>query len=146
MADLPPLPRGALSGAGRGVDLAGASNARTCADGSTVRPRRILLTVIERKKRGEDESRNCATARPVQARAPGRRTGAVERVRPAAGAVARGLLREAARRLFPTLSTEAQGAETVLAGALADQAALYGVIAQIEALGLELIEVRRTHS
>ena len=54
--------------------------------------------------------------------------------------------REAARRLFPTLSTEAQGAETVLAGALADQAALYGVIAQIEALGLELIEVRRTHS
>jgi hypothetical protein len=54
--------------------------------------------------------------------------------------------REAARRLFPTLSAEAQGAETVLAGALADQAALYGVLAQIEALGLELIEVRRTHS
>jgi hypothetical protein len=34
----------------------------------------------------------------------------------------------------------------VLAGALADQAALCGVIAQIEALGLELIEVRRTQS
>jgi hypothetical protein len=33
-----------------------------------------------------------------------------------------------------------------LAGALADQAALYGVLAQIEPLGLELIEVRRTHS
>jgi hypothetical protein len=31
----------------------------------------------------------------------------------------------------------------VLAGALADQAALYGVLAQIEALGLELLEVRR---
>jgi hypothetical protein len=47
---------------------------------------------------------------------------------------------------FPTLSAEAQDAETVLAGALTDQAALYGVLAQIEALGLELIEVRRTHS
>ena len=47
---------------------------------------------------------------------------------------------------FPTLRAEAQEAETVLAGTLADQAALYGVIAQIEALGLELIEVRRTHS
>jgi hypothetical protein len=47
---------------------------------------------------------------------------------------------------FPTLSAEAHGAETVLAGTLADQAALYGVIAQIEPLGLELIEVRRTHS
>jgi len=34
----------------------------------------------------------------------------------------------------------------VLAGALADQAALYGVLAQIEALGLELIDVRRMHS
>jgi hypothetical protein len=31
----------------------------------------------------------------------------------------------------------------VLSGALADQAALYGVLTQIEALGLELLEVRR---
>ena len=60
--------------------------------------------------------------------------------------VVRGLLSETLLAAFPTLSVEAQGAETVLAGALADQAALYGVIAQIEALGLELIEVRRTHS
>ena len=29
--------------------------------------------------------------------------------------------------------------------ALADQAALYGVLAQIEELGLELIEARRPH-
>jgi hypothetical protein len=28
---------------------------------------------------------------------------------------------------------------------LADQAALYGVLAQIEELGLELVEVRRPH-
>jgi hypothetical protein len=60
--------------------------------------------------------------------------------------VVRGLLSETLLAAFPTLSAEAQGADTVLAGALADQAALYGVIAQIEALGLELIEVRRTHS
>jgi len=31
----------------------------------------------------------------------------------------------------------------VLAGVLADQAALYGALAQLEALGLELLEVRR---
>jgi hypothetical protein len=31
----------------------------------------------------------------------------------------------------------------VLAGALPDQAALYGALAQIEALGLKLLEVRR---
>ena len=60
--------------------------------------------------------------------------------------VVRGLLSETLLAAFPTLSAEAQGSETVLAGALADQAALYGVLAQIEALGLELIEVRRTRS
>jgi hypothetical protein len=31
----------------------------------------------------------------------------------------------------------------VLPGALSDQAAPYGVLAEIEALGLELLEVRR---
>ena len=35
------------------------------------------------------------------------------------------------------------GGDTVLTGVLADQAALYGVLAEAEALGLELIEVRR---
>jgi hypothetical protein len=60
--------------------------------------------------------------------------------------VVRGLLSETLLSAFPTLSAEAQGVRTVLAGALADQAALYGVLARIEALGLELIEVRRTHS
>jgi hypothetical protein len=33
----------------------------------------------------------------------------------------------------------------VLTGALPDQAALHGVLAQVEALGLELLELRRTH-
>ena len=60
--------------------------------------------------------------------------------------VVRGVLSETLLAAFPTLSAEAQGAETVLAGALADQAALYGVLAQIEALGIELIEVRRMRS
>ena len=60
--------------------------------------------------------------------------------------VVRGLLSERLLAAFPTLSAEAHGAETLLAGALADQAALYGVLAQIEALGLELIEARRMHS
>jgi hypothetical protein len=58
----------------------------------------------------------------------------------------RGPLSETLLASFPTPSAEAQDAETVLAGKLADQAALYGVLAQIEALGLELIELRRTRS
>ena len=45
---------------------------------------------------------------------------------------------------FPHLCAQAHGAETVLTGPLADQAALYGLLAQFEALGLELLEVRRT--
>ena len=44
---------------------------------------------------------------------------------------------------FPDLRAQAQGTETVLTGPLADQAALYGLLAQFEALGLELLEVRR---
>ena len=34
----------------------------------------------------------------------------------------------------------------MLTGVLADQAALYGVVAEAEALGLELIEIRRLPS
>ena len=44
---------------------------------------------------------------------------------------------------FSGLRARAEGGDTVLVGVLADQAALYGVLAEIEALGLELIEVRR---
>jgi hypothetical protein len=46
---------------------------------------------------------------------------------------------------FPGMQARARGGDTVLSGVLADQAALYGVLAQMEALGLELIEVRRLH-
>ena len=55
----------------------------------------------------------------------------------------RGLLGETLLGAFPGLTARADGAETVLAGALPDQPALYGVLVRIEALGLELLEVRR---
>jgi hypothetical protein len=54
-----------------------------------------------------------------------------------------GRLGDTLRGAFPTLRARALGKDTVLSGAFADQAALYGVLAQLEALGLELIEVRR---
>jgi hypothetical protein len=54
-----------------------------------------------------------------------------------------GLLGEIVLGAFPGLHAETEGSETVLTGALPDQAALYGVLAEIEALGLELLEVRR---
>jgi hypothetical protein len=43
---------------------------------------------------------------------------------------------------FPAMAWERQGTETVLTGVL-DQPGLYGVLAEIEALGLELLEVRQ---
>jgi hypothetical protein len=54
----------------------------------------------------------------------------------------RGHLGAATRRAFPALHAETQGQDTLLQG-VADQAALHGVLAWIEALGLELLEVRR---
>jgi hypothetical protein len=44
--------------------------------------------------------------------------------------------------VFPALQAQVSGGDTVLAGPLPDRAALYGVLAQIEALGLKLLEVR----
>lgn len=43
---------------------------------------------------------------------------------------------------FPALTADSEGEDTLLSGPLPDQAALYGVLYQIEALGLELLEVR----
>ena len=45
---------------------------------------------------------------------------------------------------FPSMVSELKGSDTVLTGLLEDQSALFGVLAQIEALGLELIEVRQS--
>jgi hypothetical protein len=55
----------------------------------------------------------------------------------------RGQLGRTIRAAFPALRAESRGEDTLLAGVLADQAALHGVLIQIEALGLELVEVRR---
>jgi hypothetical protein len=55
----------------------------------------------------------------------------------------RGRLGETICSAFPALQAQASGGDTVLTGPLADRAALHGVLAQIETLGLELIEVRR---
>jgi hypothetical protein len=58
----------------------------------------------------------------------------------------RGVLSETLLAAFPGLHGEAVDGDTLLTGALPDQAALHGVLAQIEALGLELLEVRRDRS
>jgi hypothetical protein len=44
---------------------------------------------------------------------------------------------------FPTLAMSRNGQDTLLTGSLADPCALYGVIHQLEALGLQLQEIRR---
>jgi hypothetical protein len=43
---------------------------------------------------------------------------------------------------FPTLALSRSGQDTLLTGSLPDQSALYGVIHQLEALGLELLGIR----
>ncbi|MDQ1669123.1 MAG: hypothetical protein QOE40_1184 [Actinomycetota bacterium] len=58
----------------------------------------------------------------------------------------RGVLGEMLLGAFPGLGAEVQAGDTLLAGALPDQSALHGVLAQIERLGLELIDVHRRRS
>jgi hypothetical protein len=53
-----------------------------------------------------------------------------------------GHLGDRMRHAFADLRVETRGKDTVLVGAL-DQSALHGVLARIESLGLELLEVRR---
>ena len=48
--------------------------------------------------------------------------------------------------VFPTLAASRSGQDTLLIGSPPDQCPLYGVIHQLEALGLQLIEVRRPPS
>ena len=55
----------------------------------------------------------------------------------------RGRLGPTLLEAFPTLTARPCKDGTLLAGGLLDQSALYGVLRQLEALGLELIEVRR---
>jgi len=44
---------------------------------------------------------------------------------------------------FPLLAAASSGRDRLLVGSLPDQCALYGVIHELEALGLELLEIRR---
>ena len=55
----------------------------------------------------------------------------------------RGRLGATALSAFPSMVCELKGSETVLTGMLEDRSALFGVVAQIEALGLELVELRQ---
>jgi hypothetical protein len=55
----------------------------------------------------------------------------------------RGCLGPTLLEAFPTLAAQPSRDETLLAGSLPDHSALYGVLRQLEALGLELVEVRR---
>jgi hypothetical protein len=56
----------------------------------------------------------------------------------------KGRLGVTALSAFPTMSSGLSGGDTVLTGILVDPAAVFGVVAQIEALGLELLELRQS--
>jgi hypothetical protein len=55
----------------------------------------------------------------------------------------KGRLGATALSAFPTMVPELKGSETELTGLLEDRSAVFGVIGQIEALGLELLELRQ---
>lgn len=55
----------------------------------------------------------------------------------------KGRLGATALSAFPAMVSELKGSDTVLTGLLEDRSALFGVLAQVEALGLELLEVRQ---
>jgi len=58
----------------------------------------------------------------------------------------KGVLGPTALSAFPTMVPEVEGSDTVLTGSLADRSAVFGVVAQIEVLGLELLELRPIRS
>jgi hypothetical protein len=55
----------------------------------------------------------------------------------------KGRLGETGLSAFPSMVCELKSGETVLTGLLEDRSAVFGVLAQIEGLGLELLELRR---
>jgi hypothetical protein len=55
----------------------------------------------------------------------------------------KGRLGPTALSAFPSMAWELKGGETVLTGRLEDRSAVFGVLGQIEALGLDLLELRR---
>ena len=55
----------------------------------------------------------------------------------------KGHLGPTALSAFPSMEPELKRGETVLTGRLKDQAAVFAVVAEIEALGLELLELHQ---
>jgi hypothetical protein len=60
--------------------------------------------------------------------------------------VVRGPVGPTLLQAFPALTAQRRSDDTVLSGPLADRSALYGVLYQLEALGMELLEVRSSVS
>jgi hypothetical protein len=58
----------------------------------------------------------------------------------------RGPMGPTVMQAFPTLTMSRSVQDTLLTGSLPDQSALYAVIHQLEALGLQLLEIRRLPS
>ena len=58
----------------------------------------------------------------------------------------KGQLGATALSAFPSMAYQLLGGETVLTGWLEDRSALFGVLVQIEGLGLELLEVRQVRT
>jgi len=58
----------------------------------------------------------------------------------------KGRLGATALSAFPSMAHELTGGDTVLRGTLPDRAAVFGVLAEIEALGLELLELRQVQA
>ncbi len=55
----------------------------------------------------------------------------------------KGRLGATALSAFPAMVSELKGSDTVLTGVLEDRSAVFGILAQIEALGLDLLELRQ---
>jgi hypothetical protein len=55
----------------------------------------------------------------------------------------KGRLGPMALSAFPSMVAELRKGETVMTGFLPDQSAVFSVLAEVEALGLELLEVRQ---
>jgi hypothetical protein len=73
---------------------------------------------------------------PANNRAPGGRDPGRYEIR------VRGPIGPTMIQAFPTVTVTSTGQDTLPIGSLPDQSALYGVIHQLEALGLRLLEIR----
>ena len=56
----------------------------------------------------------------------------------------RGTMGDAVLRRFEEFEVEVEPVETVLRGPIRDQSELHGLLARIESLGLELVEIKQT--